>query len=596
MAQAKKTTSSVAARSNRDVALYVGRGRIPFNGQKTLLDLFSKTIEDGFDSPAIIFENDTLTYRELSLSAKTLAAWMIYEAHIKPGDRIAIYLPNSLSYGVALYAAWLARAVVVNLGVAVVHHDVLFQLQDSSAKLLVTTPNLLADIQTTLLQTGVRHIITTRRNDYSSVQSILRELVSPKRWLQFIQSKETLLTHTRLREILSKRSHRVEWPVVEADDLAVLQYTSGTTGRAKGALLTHGSLLASLRQGQHVLGKSLEPGSAIFCPLTLQHILGLSTFLLAVSTRSTLVLSTISALMENPKILLEKPYDVMLGMPLLYDQLLKISTNFKVNPQLKLFICGGGSASLSLQKQWHEHTGSFIIEGYGLSEASPLISATPPHRVRIGTSGVITPETEVRIVSNQGEPLGFNQAGELWVRGPQLMRGYWQLPQATSEVLTHDGWLRTGDIASLDEDGYLRVLERKKDVFWVHNELVFPQEIESAVAEHEDVVDCVAVQEILKNEQEDDATQRIIKLFVVARNGLTPERLSAYLQSHLKSNEIPDKIVFVDKVPRSPMGKVLRRLFQELPASVVSKVGNVLKMDEIIAKTKDFKSDQDKDQ
>jgi len=265
--------------------------------------------------------------------------------------------------------------------------------------------------------------------------------------------------------------------VVESEDLAVLQYTSGTTGRAKGALLTHGSLLASLRQGQHVLGKSLESGSVILCPVTLQHILGLSTFLLTVSVRGTLVLSTISALMDNPKVLLEKPYDVMLGIPLLYDQLLKVSTNFKVNPKLRLFICGGGSASLSLQKQWHEHTGNYIIEGYGLSEASPLISATPPHRVRIGTSGVIAPETEVRIVSNQGDPLGFNQAGELWVRGPQLMRGYWQLPQATSEVLTHDGWLRTGDIASLDEDGYLRVLERKKDVFWVHNELVFHKKL-----------------------------------------------------------------------------------------------------------------------
>ena len=165
------------------------------------------------------------------------------------------------------------------------------------------------------------------------------------------------------------------------------------------------------------------------------------------------------------------------------------------------------------------------------------------------------------------------------MRGPQLMRGYWQLPQITSEVLTHDGWLRTGDIASLDEDGYLRLLERKKDVFWVQNELVFPREIETAAAEHEDVIDCLAVQEELQNEQGDGVAKRVIKLFVVAREGLTPERLSDYLHSHLKSNEIPDKIEFVDQVPTGSMGKAIRKLFHELPQKVVAHVDNALRTD-----------------
>lgn len=572
--QGEKGTKQ-AQRPSRQTALYVGRGRIHAS-EKTLLELFNKAVETAPHSPALAFENITLTYLDLYNSAKTLASWMIHEANIKPGDRIAIYLPNSLSYGVTLYAAWLTRAVVVNLGISTNLDNVLFQMQDSGAKLLVTAPTLLAEIQPMLLQTGVRHIVTTRSNDYANMRSLLQGWGSVKRLMQVFKSNEALLIHTRLRDILSKRPHPVEWPVALPSDIALLQYTSGTTGRPKGALLTHSSLLASLYQGQQVLGRSIEMGCKILCPLPMQHILGVTNFLFCATKRGCLVLTNINNLLENPEIL-EQPYDAMLGIPLLYDQLLKQSIPFKTAETLKLFLCGGGPISLSLHKEWYARTGHFIIEGYGLSEASPLIAATPPNRVKFGTSGVITSETEIRVVSNQGEDLGFNQAGELWVRGPQLMRGYWQLPQATSEALTHDGWLRTGDIVSLDEDGYLRLLERKRDVFWVQNELVFPREIETAVAEHEDVLDCLAVQEELHCEQGDGVTQRAIKLLVVAREGLTPERLSDYLHSHLKSNLIPDKIEFVKEVPRGHMGKAIRKIFHELPNKVAAHVDSALR-------------------
>ncbi len=568
-----KGNKAPTSRQSRQVALYVGRGRIAPT-QQTLLELFAETIETAPYEPSLEFEGITLNYQDLEASAKTLSAWMIKTANIKPGDRVAIYLPNSISYGVAIYAAWLARAVVVNLGMSAQLNDVLFQLQDSGAKLLITAPSLLTNIQPMLLQTGVRHIVTTRRNDYASLQAVLQGWVSAKRLLKLIKKKETLLTHTRLRDILSKRSHQIEWPAAVSTDIALLQYTSGTTGRPKGVLLTHASLIASLSQGQQVLGNTVKMGCKILCPIPLQHIIGVTNFLMCVRKQGCLALTSINNLLEHPN-MMEQEFDVMLGIPLLYDQLLKTSKEFKISSNLRLFLCGGSHVSLNLHREWHNRTGYAIIEGYGLSEASPLIAETPPNRVKLGTAGVITPETEIRIVSNQGVDLGFNQAGELWVRGPQLMRGYWQLPQATSEVLTHDGWLRTGDIASLDEDGYLRVLERKKDVFWVQNELVFPREIENAAAEHEDVLDCLAVQEELQS----DVAKRAIKLFVVAKEGLTPERLSTYLQNHLKSNEIPDQIEFVKEVPRGPMGKVLRRLFHEQKTSHGSKTHRILNMD-----------------
>ncbi|MBC7752149.1 MAG: AMP-binding protein [Candidatus Saccharibacteria bacterium] len=573
-----------ASRTSRQAALYVGRGRIKAT-EKTLLELFFKTVEAAPKAPALAYENVKLSYVELYSSAKTLAAWMIHEANIKPGDRVSIYLPNSLSYGVALYAAWLTRAVVVNLGISINADNVLFQLQDSGAKLLITAPTLLAEIQPMLLQTGIRHIVTTRQSDYANMKAFLHGWVSVSRLIRVFKTTESLLIHTRLRDILSKRSHPIDWPVAQPNDIALMQYTSGTTGRPKGALLTHSSLLASLYQGQLVLGRSIPMRCQILCPLPLQHILGITNLLFSVAKQGCVALTSINNLMEHPEIL-QHPYDAMLGIPLLFDQLLKKSNDLKISDKLTMFMCGGSPVSLSLHKEWYARTGHFIIEGYGLSEASPLIAATPPNRVKIGTSGVITPETQVRIVSNQGGDLGFNQAGELWVRGPQLMRGYWQLPQVTSEVLTHDGWLRTGDIASLDEDGYLRLLERKKDVFWVQNELVFPREIENAATEHEDVIDCLAVQEELHSDHENGVAQRAIKLFVVAREGLTPERLSDYLHSHLKGNEIPDKIEFVDQVPRGPMGKVLRHLFHELPHKVVTHVDNALKSEKLSDETK----------
>lgn len=577
--QSDKSTKTQAPRLSRQTALYVGRGRINVT-EKTLLELFNKTVEAAPNAHALAFEGVTLSYLDLYNSAKMLAAWMIHEANIKPGDRIAIYLPNSLSYGVALFAAWLTRAVVVNLGISVNLDNVLFQMQDSGAKLLVTAPKLLSEIQPMLLQTGVRHIVTTRSTDYANMRSLLQGWGSVKRLLHVFKSNEALLIQTRLRDILSKQTHTVEWPVALPSDIALLQYTSGTTGRPKGALLTHSSLLASLYQGQQVLGRSIDIGCQILCPLPLQHIMGVTSFLFCAIKRGCLVLTSINSLMEHPEIL-EQPYDAMIGIPLLYDQLLKTSSNLKISEKLKLFLCGGSPMSLSLHKEWHNFTGQFIIECYGLSEASPLISVTPPNRVKIGTSGVITPETQIRIVSNQGVDLGFNQAGEVWVRGPQLMRGYWQLPKITSEVLTHDGWLRTGDIASLDEDGYLRLLERKKDVFWVQNELVFPREIETAAAEHDDVIDCLAVQEELQCEQGDGVAKRVIKLFVVGREGLTPERLADYLRSHLKSNEVPDTIEFVDHVPRGPMGKVIRKIFHKFPNKVVAHVDNALRTEKI---------------
>ncbi len=542
----------------RHTALFCGSGRIEHSDQ-TLLDVFAKTIETAPYQPALSFNGFHLNYQNLETSAKKLAAWMIRDSRIKSGDRVAIYLPNSLSYAIVIYAAWLAGAVVVNIRTSAVLDNVLYQLKDSGAKLLVTAPSLLANIESLLLQTGVRNIVTTRRREYNNVQSIVQDSLFTRRLLKFINRKESLLMRVPLRVILSKRSEPVEWPVVLSTDLAIMQYTTSKTSQSMGALLTHGSLIANLSQGLQVFGGAIKIGCKILCPIPLQHILGILNFLMCVKMQGCFALTNIQSLLDNSEVI-EQEFDIMLGIPSLYEQLLKESINFKLSGSPRLFLCGGSPISLSLHREWYSKTKQLIIEGYGSGEASPLIAATPPQRVKIGTAGVITPETEVRIVSNQGLDLNFNQAGELWVRGPQLMRGYWQRPQETSDVLTHDGWLRTGDIASLEEDGYLRILERKENVFWVDNELIFPRDIENAAYEHSGVIDCLVLQIDLQFE---GVTKRASKLLVVVREELTSDRLVTFLQNRLKINQMPDIIECVDQIPVGYQGKALRRQYHE---------------------------------
>jgi long-chain acyl-CoA synthetase len=549
----------------RQTALYYGGGRIAYSDQ-TVLDLFAQTIETAPYQPALSFNDVNLNYQDLEISAKKLAAWMIRDAHIKSGDRVAIYLPNSLSYGIVVYAAWLAGAVVVNIQLSAQSEHVLHQLKDSSAKLLVTAPSLLTNMQSLLLQTGVRSIVTTRRHDYSDVKSILQNSILTRRLLKFINKKESLLTCVPLRDILAKRSDPIEWPVVLSSDIAVMQYTSRTS-EPLGALLTHGSLIASTSQGLQALGSAIKTGCKVLCPIPLQHIIGIANFLMCVRMQGCFALTSINKLLENPQVI-EQQFDMMLGVSSLYEQLLRESINFNSSSNLPLFLCGGSPISPSLHREWYSRTKHSIIEGYGSSESSLLIAASPPQRVKIGTAGVIVSETEVRIISNQGVDLGFNQAGELWIRGPQLMLGYWQRAQETSHALTHDGWLRTGDIASVDEDGYLRILERKENVFWVDNQVIFPRDIENAACEHIDVIDCMVFQVEL---QRVGVAQRAIKLFIVVREGLTSDHVFAFLQNRLKTHQMPDIIECVDQMPHDYKRKGLRRLFHEPHSAQVSK-------------------------
>lgn len=533
--------------------LYQGR-KMPLQ-ESSCLDYFDEAVNQFPAAPAISMANQTLNYAEVAFSVDALARWFLEDANIKPGDRVALYLPNGLSYMIAVLAAWRVRLVVANLSYQAETDYTLHQLQDSGAKILITIPGFLPKVEKMLLETSIRHIVTTQTDDYVDILGRLKSWLSPRKWVDHWKSDSSIIRYVRLRTILKKKTGKpIEWPTAELTDLAIIQYTSGTTATPKGVALSHHNLSANYQQARQILSSVINAEKCGLCPIPLQHIVGISFCLMLLSSGGHVVLSRMPELLYKPKSLQRYHFDVMVGIPYLYDQILKQDATHHLIKKIELFMCGGSFASRLLQQQWYDSTGRHLCEAYGMSETAPLISINPPQRMRLCTVGVVLPNTEVCVVGNQQQPLSFNQPGELWVRGPQVMRGYWHQPTITQQSMTYDDWFKTGDIVSISEDGFITMLERQKDTFWWQNQQIFPHAIEQRINQHEDVIDCALIQEQPRSP---------IRLLVVAKKGLTPERLKQFMSSQSAVNILPDSIEFVDHLPRGAMGKVLRRLLRK---------------------------------
>ncbi len=536
--------------------LYQGRNFSTLSDMNCL-DFFFNAADLSPQAPAISMGEQTLSYAEVLFSVNALAAWMLADDNIKAGDRVALYLPNSLSYMIGALASWRAHLVVVNLSFLSEHVDILQQLQDSGAKILITIPTFLPQVERMLLQTSIRHIVTTQSDDYINFIGRFKTWLSPKKWVEQWREDNTIIRYTRLRQILKKRIHpNQEWPNVRLSDLALIQYTSGTTSEPKGVSLSHLNLTTNYQQIKQLLADFLSPEVCGLCPIALQHIVGFSFALNMLASGGHVVISSANEVLYKSKGLARFHFDIFAGFPYLYDQLLKKEQLLHYLKPIRLFLCGGSFVSRSLQQKWLEKTTYNLCEAYGMSEASPLVSVNPPERIKVGTVGVVLPNTEVCVVGYDQQTLGFDQPGELWIRGKQVMNGYWHKPKATNDVVTFDNWFKTGDIVSVSKDGFITMLERKKDAFWIQNQHVFPQELEQQIIQHEDVINCVLV-------QDDNNPKAPIRLFVIARQGLTPDKLRQFIKEQLPSSILPDSIEFVDHLPFGAMGKVLRRLLRD---------------------------------
>lgn len=536
---------------------------IDINQYESLVELFEQAVRRHPDIPAYINMGKVLTFRKLEERSRAFAAYLQNELRLEKGDRIALMMPNLLQYPIALFGALRAGLVVVNVNPLYTPRELAHQLNDSGAKAIVIVSNFAATLEKVVFETGIQHVILTRMGDQLSFGK--RTLVNfVVKYIKKLVPKYKLPHAVSFREALSigKQRQYVK-PQLQSSDLAFLQYTGGTTGVAKGAMLSHANIVANIAQAKWVgepLLRGVKDGVAVI-PLPLYHI-----FALTINCLLFIELGITGLLITNPRDIPSfikelKRYRcvAITGVNTLFNALLNNEHFKEVDfSSLRLSVGGGASIQSAVAKRWFDTTGSHIIEGYGMTECSPIIAAARNDATEHnGSIGVPVPNTDIRIVDEQGNDVPLGERGELWVKGPQVMQGYWNRPEDSAEVLT-DGWMATGDIVVMGEDLNLRIVDRKKDMIIVSGFNVYPNEIEDVVAHNPKVGEVVAIG------VPHPVSGETVKIFVTKKDeSLTREELRNYCRQYLTGYKIPKDIEFRDELPKTNVGKILRRVLRD---------------------------------
>ena len=509
----------------------------------------------------------TIRYREFDRLSRDFAAWLQARG-LRKGDRLAIMLPNLLQYPVALFGALRAGLTVVNVNPLYTSSELEHQLVDAGAVAIVVLENFAHIVEYALPRTHIRHVITTEVGDLFPPVTRLFVNVAVKRIKRMVQ-RWSMPHAVGLREALVQGARlELAEPDVRAGDVAFLQYTGGTTGRPKGAVLTHGNMVANVEQTAAWIRGSLAEGTeTVITALPLYHVFALTANLLVF-----LKLGGKNVLIANPRDLADfisqlkqTRFTAITGVNTLFDALLNAEAFARVRAAnagaLKVAVAGGMAVQRGVAERWQQAMGMPLTEGYGLTEASPIVCANPLNvRIFSGKLGLPVPSTDVAIRDEHGKDLALGEIGEICVRGPQVMRGYWNAPDDTAKVLTADGWLRTGDMGWMDARGFVEFSERSKDVIVVSGFKAYPTEIENVVLLHPGVKEAGAVG--IRDARSGEA----VALFVVKNDpDLTAESVLAHCRQHLTGYKVPKHIEFRDALPKSPLGKILRR---ELKASL----------------------------
>ena len=510
------------------------------------------------DRPSFHNLGRTLTFRELDELTRRFAAYLQKDLRLDRGDRVAIMLPNLLQYPVALYGALRAGLVVVNVNPLYTARELAHQLKDSDSRAIVILANAAAALEEALPATALKHVIVTEVGDM--LPNLRRALVNlAVRYVKRMVPPYHLPAAIPFARTLD-HGHEPELVDLAARDLACLQYTGGTTGISRGAMLSHGNLIANVRQINTWFASHSSPGEEIvITALPLYHVYALTCNCFCYTE-----LGGLNVLITDPRDLAglvremkRWKFTAITGVNTLYQHLASYPPARTVDfSHLKLTSAGGMAVMEATARLWAEVTGSEILEGYGLSEASPVVTTNRPDlKAYSGTIGLPLPSTDVSLRDDQGREAGVGAPGELCVQGPQVMSGYWNDGVATGEVMTSDGYLRTGDVAVMDEGGYLRIVDRKKDMISVSGLKAYPNEIENVVMMHPAVLEaaCIGVP--------DPNTREAVKVFVVLRPGMTAtaEEIRALCKHNLAPYKVPRHIEFRTSLPKSNVGKILRR-------------------------------------
>ncbi|OUR96255.1 long-chain-fatty-acid--CoA ligase [Halobacteriovorax marinus] len=511
------------------------------------------------DKPSFHCMGKTITYGELDLQSRKFASYLQNQLNLKKGDRVAIMMPNILQYPIALFGILRAGMVAVNVNPLYTARELEHQLTDSGSKAIIIFENSANVLQNVLANTPVEHILTTQIGDMLKFPKSMVVNFVIKKVKKMVPNWNIQGAKNFLDCLKSGDETKFIRPEIKREDTAFLQYTGGTTGVSKGAELIHSNILSNLVQARAWLSPATEEGKEIIItPLPLYHIFSLTANCFTFST-----LGALNVLITNPrdmpgfvKELKNWNFTALTGVNTLFNGLLNTPSFSEVDfSSLKLTLGGGMAVQKAVAEKWEKVTGVPLVEAYGLTETSPAACINPLDiKEYTGSIGLPIPSTEVVIKNDEEETLGVGEIGEICIKGPQVMKGYWNRPEETAKVMSKDGFFKSGDIGIMDEKGFFKIVDRKKDMILVSGFNVYPNEIEDVVSQHNKVFECAAIG------APDEKSGETVKLFVVKKDDtLTKEEIKAYCKENLTGYKVPRIIEFRDDLPKSNVGKILRK-------------------------------------
>jgi len=508
----------------------------------SLIEAFERTCRLNADKPAFECFGHSITFAEFEQMTERFSSYLMSELGLKVGDRIAIQLPNITQYPIAVWGAWRAGLIVVNTNPMYTAREVLHQFQDSGAIALVVLDSLLPLIDKVIDDTAIKHVIATSVFDLAQTSNSFQATDSVRAF------NDTLKADIALCEAAD----------ISMDDIAALQYTGGTTGPSKGAMLTHSNLFCAqaLSRKSVVLNKPSDK-EIFIAVLPLYHVFGFTT-----SVVGTVLFGSLSVLIPDPRnvdsiiaVMKAHPFTNMAGVNTLLRGLMAHPEFDSIDfSNITGVIVGGTALVKEIGEEWQRRTGTMLYEGYGLSETSSNGACNKPESNELGTVGPSMLFQEIKTVDTTGKRVATGERGEICIRGPHVMKGYWGRPEATADAIDKDGWFKTGDIGIIQENTHLKIVDRIKDLIIVSGFNVYPNEVEAVIYNHPNVIECAVIG--VPSELSGEA----IKLYLVSDDeALSEADIIEFCRAELTAYKIPKQVVFMADLPKSPAGKVLRR-------------------------------------
>ena len=527
----------------------------------TLVAMFEETFKKYAKRPAFSCMGKTLSYEQVDKLSKNFGAYL-HSRGLEAGDRIALMMPNLIQYPVALFGALRAGLLVVNTNPLYTPREMHHQFTDAGVKAIIIAENYATNLQKIINDTEIKTVIVTSFGEMLGFPK--KQLINfVVRNIKRIVPKYDIPNTVSFTEALTQgKKFTLQAYQGTPDDVIILQYTGGTTGVAKGAMLTNRNLVSNMQQIRSWMMPFLkEQGEIAICPLPLYHI-----FAFTVNCLAMMNIGALSVLITNPrdlssvvKVMKTHPFTLFTGVNTLFNALVNYKDFASIDfSSLKVSVGGGMAVQRSVAEKWQKITGFFLSEGYGMTESSPVATTNPLDGTgRLGTIGLPLPSTIMRIVDDQGAALPIGEVGEIQIQGPQVMKGYYDRPEATANTIK-DGWLCTGDIGKMNEEGFFQIVDRKKDMILVSGFNVFPNEIEEVIASHPKVMEVAAVG--IPHEK----SGQVVKVFIVKKDkSLDKKEIIAFCRENLTGYKVPKEVAFRKDLPKTNVGKILRRKLRE---------------------------------